>query len=52
VIQLVTQMADKLGVQVPIPELEELQKDVSPEQVLDAMDQARQNNSEHSRASM
>lgn len=43
VIQLVTQMADKLGVQVPIPELEELQKDVSPEQVLDAMDHARQN---------
>jgi uncharacterized membrane protein len=52
VIQLVTQMADKLGVQVPIPELEELQKDVSPEQVLDAMDQARQNTSEQSRASM
>jgi uncharacterized membrane protein len=52
VIQLVSQMADKLGVQVPIPELEELQKDVSPEQVLDAMDQARQNPSEQSRASM
>jgi uncharacterized membrane protein len=52
VIQLVTQMADKLGVQVPIPELEELQKDVSPEQVLDAMDQARHNTSEQSRASM
>lgn len=43
VIQLVTQMADKLGIEVPIPELEELQRDVSPEQVLDAMDHARQN---------
>jgi uncharacterized membrane protein len=52
VIQLVTQMADKLGIQVPIPELEELQKDVSPEQVLDAMDQARQNNGGQSHASM
>jgi uncharacterized membrane protein len=52
VIQLVTQMAEKLGVEVPIPELEELQKDVSPEQVLDAMDQARQSTDEQSRASM
>jgi uncharacterized membrane protein len=52
VIQLVTQMADKLGVQVPIPELEELQKDVSPEQVLDAMDQARQNNGQPSSAAL
>lgn len=43
VIQLVTQMADKLGVHVPIPELDELKKDVSPEQVLDAMDRAREN---------
>jgi uncharacterized membrane protein len=51
VIQLVAQMADKLGVQVPIPELEELQKDVSPEQVLDAMDQVHQKNGE-SRLSM
>lgn len=41
VIQLVTRMADRLGVEVPISELDELQKDVSPEQVLDAMDQAR-----------
>jgi uncharacterized membrane protein len=52
VIQLVTQMAGKLGVQVPIPELEELQRDVSPEQVLDSMDQAGQNNGQQSSAGL
>jgi uncharacterized membrane protein len=48
VMQLVTRMADKLGVEAPIPELEELQRDVSPEDVLDAMDQARQNSGQQS----
>lgn len=50
VIQLISQMADKLGIKVPIPELEELQRDVSPEQVLDAMDRARQGSEPHSGA--
>lgn len=50
VIQVVTQIADKLGIQMPIPELEELQRDVSPEQVLDAMDQARRSSDQQSSA--
>lgn len=40
VIQLVNAIAAKVGVQVPMPELDELQRDVSPEQVLDAIDKA------------
>lgn len=40
VIQLVNAIAEKVGAQVPIPELDELQRDVSPEQVLDAIDHA------------
>jgi uncharacterized membrane protein len=40
VIQLVNSIATKVGAEVPIPELDELQQDVSPEQVLDAMDRA------------
>lgn len=40
VIQLVDAIAAKVGVKVPIPELDELQRDVSPEQVLDAIDDA------------
>lgn len=39
-IQLVNAIAAKVGAQVPIEELEELQRDVSPEQVLDAIDKA------------
>ena len=45
VIQLVNAIADKFGVQVPMPELEELKRDVSPEQVLDAIDDASAKNS-------
>jgi uncharacterized membrane protein len=45
VIQLVNAIADKVGAQVPMPELEELQRDVSPEQVLDAIDEASTKNS-------
>jgi uncharacterized membrane protein len=40
VIQLVNAIAEKIDAQVPMPELEELQRDVSPEQVLDAIDNA------------
>lgn len=39
-IQLVNAIATKVGVAVPIPELDELQRDVSPEQVMDAIDDA------------
>lgn len=46
VIQLVDAIAAKLGAQVPIPELDELQQDVSPEQVLDAIDDASTRGSE------
>jgi uncharacterized membrane protein len=44
-IHLVTEIADKLGVQVPMTEWEEIKRDVSPEQVLDAMDQAHEDTS-------
>lgn len=40
VIQLVNSIATKVGAQVPMPELEELQRDISPDQVLDAIDKA------------
>jgi uncharacterized membrane protein len=40
VIQLVNAIAEKIDAQVPMPELEELQRDISPEQVLDAIDDA------------
>lgn len=43
VIQLVNAIATKVGAQVPMPELEELQQDISPEQVLDAIDKASTN---------
>lgn len=45
VIQLVNSIATKVGAQVPMPELDELQRDVSPEQVLDAIDNASTNGS-------
>ena len=51
VIQIVTRVADKLDVHVTIPEIEELQRDVSPEQVLDAMDQARDGSQQRAGAS-
>jgi uncharacterized membrane protein len=41
VMQIVSEIAVKLGVPTPIPELDELKRDVSPDQVLDAMDKAR-----------
>jgi uncharacterized membrane protein len=40
VIQLVNAIAAKVGAETPIPELDELQRDISPEQVLDAIDKA------------
>ena len=40
VIQLVNAIAKKVDAQLPIPELDELECDVSPEQVLDAIDKA------------
>lgn len=43
VIQLVNAIATKVGAQLPIPELDELQRDISPEQVLDAIDKASTN---------
>ena len=43
VIQLVNAIATRVGAQVPMPELEELQRDISPEQVLDAIDKATTN---------
>lgn len=43
VIQLVNAIAEKVGAQLPMPELEELQRDISPEQVLDAIDKASTN---------
>ena len=43
VIQLVNAIATKVGAQLPMPELEELQRDISPEQVLDAIDKASTN---------
>jgi uncharacterized membrane protein len=39
-IQLVNAIAAKVGAETPIPELDELQRDISPEQVLDAIDKA------------
>ncbi|GFE84354.1 membrane protein [Steroidobacter agaridevorans] len=42
-IQLVNAIAAKVGAQVPIDEIEELQRDISPEQVLDAIDKAATN---------
>lgn len=42
-IQLVNAIAAKIGAEAPIPELEELQRDISPEQVLDAIDNASTN---------
>ena len=40
VIQLVNAIAAKVDAQIPMPELDELQRDISPEQVLDAIDKA------------
>jgi len=44
VIQLVNAIAQKVDAQLPIPELDELQRDISPEQVLDAIDNAATKN--------
>ena len=43
VIQLVSAIAAKVGAHIPMPELDELQRDISPEQVLDAIDEATHN---------
>lgn len=43
VIQLVNAIAEKVDARVPMPEIEELQRDISPEQVLDAIDNAASN---------
>ena len=47
VIQLVNAIATKVDAQVPMPELDELQRDISPEQVLDAIDKASTNGRAH-----